>query len=238
MCRTEYTHNPKTCQCGFDGLISHKLFTGRGEDEERLRAAELFSIFKFAKHVLYGKIPYPPTHIFEDKFEDFTLIDAASEPRALAVVDATENAPTVARDGLFAFERSVRALILNTTYASPLALDESFIECLLLGPAFTGFKDGKFHPYRPLRYLAVHGENPHFTAEDNVLFDKKQTGLIHYAARKPEAEYTVPATVKVISAYAFLSPRHLKTLRLPRGIHLQKNALWLNDDVNITIEYY
>ncbi|MBR7111975.1 MAG: hypothetical protein IKC75_03530 [Clostridia bacterium] len=238
ICRTEYEHNPKVCTCGFAGLISAQEFAPPHGGEEEQGKAELFSIFKFAKHVLYGKIEYRPTHIYEDHFEEYTLIDAASELRALAVVDRAGTPPTIARDGLFAFDRSVRALILNTNRAARLALDESMIECLLLGAAFEGFEDGKFHPYRPLRYLHVHGDNPHFTSENNVLFDKKQTRLIYYSPLKPEAAYTVPRSVKTLAAYSFRRPRYLKTLRLPKGICLEKNALWLDEESPISVEYY
>ncbi len=238
ICRTEYQHNPKVCTCGYEGLLSEEGFASPKGDEEEKQKAELFSIFKFAKRVLYGKLPYRPTHIYEDYFREYILIDAASELRGLAVVDRAGDPPTIARDGLFAFEGNVRALILNTNRAASLALDESSIECLLLGAAFEGFEDGKFHTHRPLRYLLVHGDNPHFTGEDNVLFDKKKTRLIYYAALKPEAVYTVPPSVKTLAAYSFRCPRYLKTLRLPKGIRLEKNALWLADENPVSVEYY
>ena len=238
ICRTEYNHNPKVCSCGFDGLVSREVFAMPREDDEEKQKAELFSIFKFAKHVLYGKISYAPTYIYEDHYDGYTMIDAATEIRALAVVDRAGEVPTIARDGLFAFDRSVRALILNTNLATKLVLDESTIECLLLGPDFEGFEDGKFHTYRPLRYLSVHGDNKHFTAEDNVLFDKEKVRLIYYSALKPETEYTVPLSVKTLTAYSFRNPRHLKKLILPKGIRIEKNAFWLPDNCKIEIEYY
>ncbi len=55
ICRTEYEHNPKVCTCGFAGLISAQEFAPPHGGEEEKGKAELFSIFKFAKHVLYGK---------------------------------------------------------------------------------------------------------------------------------------------------------------------------------------
>lgn len=238
ICLTEYQHNPKVCSCGFDGLISEELYViPMGKDKERERL-ELFSIFKFAKHVLYGKVEYRPTHIYKDSFEEYTLIDAASELRALAVVDSVGNPPTIARDGLFAFDNGVRALILNTNRASKLALDESRIECLLLGADFEGFEDDKFHTYRPLRYLIAHGDNKHFTTEDNVLFDKKMTRLLYYSAQKPEETYKVPLSVKTLASYSFRRPENLKRLLLPDGIKLEKDALWGFEDCNISIEYY
>lgn len=238
ICRTEYEHNPGVCACGFEGLLPSEEFAPVRADAQEKQRAELFSIFKFAKHVLYGKIDYRPTHIYEDHFEDYTLIDAATEVRGLAVVDRVGTPPTIARDGLLAFDRTVKALILNTNLASRLALDESAVECLLLGADFEGFEDGNFHPYRPLRYLHVHGKNPHFTGKDNVLFDKKQARLIYYSSLKPEEEYTVPPSVKCLAAYSFRHPRYLKTLRLPKGICLEKNALWLDEESPISVEYY
>jgi len=238
ICRTEYEHNPKVCTCGYDGLVSKEFWTMDKEAAAEKERAELFSIFKFAKHVLYGKTPYRPTYIYQDTFEGYTMIDAATELRALAVVDCAGDPPTIARDGLFAFDGGVRALILNTNRASRLTLDESTIECLLLGRDFEGFEDGQFHTYRALRYLAVHGDNPYLTAEDNVLYNKSKTKLIYYASLKPEEEYTVPSCVKSVAAYGFRNPRHLKRLLLPKGIRLERYALSFGENTNVTVEYY
>ncbi len=237
ICRKEYDHNPKICSCGFEGLLAKEGFSPFGNEAEKEKE-ELFSIFKFAKHVLYGKRPYRPTHIYRDQFENYTLVDAASEIRALAVVDCAGDPPTVARDGLFAFDRSVRALILNTNTASRLVLDESMISILLLGADFSGFEDGVLRTFRPLRYLTVHGDNPHLSSEDNVLFDKEKTRLISYAALKPESAYTVPATVKVLTKYSFHRPRYLKKLLLPKGVRLEQYALSFSDDAPVEVIYY
>lgn len=219
ICKKEYQHNPVTCACGFEGLVSKECFVpNRSASRE---GEELFAVFKFAKRVLYGKLPYPETPVFQNRQGDCVLVDAASEARGLALVRCTGALPTVASGGLLAFDSGVCALILNTNRADPLFLDESAVQMLLLGADFEELEGGVLRTCRPLRYLAVHGENKHFLAEDNVLFDKKQTRLIAYAALKPEASYTVPSTVKTLGKNSIYCPRYLKRLYLPRGVQCE-----------------
>ena len=217
--------------------MSKEGFAPFGNEAQKAKE-ELFSIFKFAKHVLYGKVSYTPTYTYRDEFEDRTMVDAAHEPRALAVVDAAGTPPTVARDGLMAFEGSVRALLLNTNEASHLFLDESAVEALLLGADFCKLEKDYLCTCRPLRYLAVHGDNQHFWGEDNVLFNKEKTALYAYAALKPEAEYTVPTSVRVLKRCSFFLPRYLKKLYLPRGVRQEPHALCFAEEAPVEVVYY
>ena len=66
--------------------MSKEGFAPCGNEAEKAKA-ELFSIFKFAKHVLYGKVSYTPTSTYRDEFEDRTMVDAAHEPHALCFAD-------------------------------------------------------------------------------------------------------------------------------------------------------
>lgn len=56
--------------------------------------------------------------------------------------------------------------------------------------------------YTPIGNFEVSEENPTFVSVDGVLFNKDRTKLIHFPYQR-HGEYTVPSSVKSISAYAF-----------------------------------
>lgn len=57
--------------------------------------------------------------------------------------------------------------------------------------------------------------NPAFSAVDGILFSKDGTALLAYPGYKKGEEYTVPAHVTEIGAYAFNEPAYLKKLTIP-----------------------
>ena len=64
------------------------------------------------------------------------------------------------------------------------------------------------------------------------MFNKDKTVLIKYARLRPEIEYTVPSTVKCLARDAFVYPKHLKILRLPKGV-AGTDGLFLESDTKI-----
>ena len=230
ICKRSYETNPRTCACGFEGLVFLPFYIGEAE-RPRYESAQQelsFRIFKFAKQVMSGERSYPCSELSSDEWETRVDILEALEERGLALVDPeAEEAigkPTVAAQGLLSMRASVRALVLNTTAAEYDMLDESHVESLLLGAKFKEFREGGLLQYAPLRYLWVDGKNKHFVARDNVLFDKKEGQLILYARARPGEEYHVPKSVKSLAPYSFFAPLHLKRLYLPRGIRLSPDT--------------
>lgn len=69
-----------------------------------------------------------------------------------------------------------------------------------------------------LEKITVSEDNPYFSAEDNVLFNKDKTELIRYAAMREGEAYTVPSTVKTICEGAFERSENLKEIIIPEGV--------------------
>lgn len=66
--------------------------------------------------------------------------------------------------------------------------------------------------------IEVADENPFFSSEDGVLFNKDKTTLLRYPPKKPDFSYAVPESVAEINAYAFSDCHNLKELSLPEGL--------------------
>ncbi len=240
ICQREYEHNPKICECGFEGLL-YPACDADGRPTEDFEREELFRVFQFTKRVFRREIPYPVSHPSERDYEDEVFLDLVSSRQGLVVVDSVGGAGkpfTVADAGLLAFQTNVKALILNVNRIHSEFLDESRVQVLFLGADVESFRNGILVPRSPLRYLCVDSKNPYFHAENHVLFDKALTRLICYAPARPEEEYRVPSSVKVLGKYSFFCPRHLKRLYLPRGIKQEDGAIHFLDGAEPEIIMY
>jgi len=60
--------------------------------------------------------------------------------------------------------------------------------------------------------FSVEGNNPNFTTEDGVLFNKDKTMLIAYPGSKKDSKYKVPDSVVTIATGAFAYNRHLQEI--------------------------
>ena len=69
-----------------------------------------------------------------------------------------------------------------------------------------------------LATISVADENEHFCVVDNVLFDKDKTRLVKYPAGKIGDSYSIPNTVKVISATALADNENLTTVIIPDSV--------------------
>ena len=247
ICGKMYETNPRTCDCGFEGLV---FLPAYATDEVRGQYAaqkkeQQFRIFKFAKQVYYGETVYEKSPLSLFDRDGRVDVDEALETRGLALVAPTEKEtkglPTRAIEGLLALRANVRALILHTDEAEYSLLDESRVEVLLLGAAFKRFCHGGLMQYCPLRYLWVDGKNRHLAADDNVIFSKDRTKLHLYARARPGEEYRVPESVKSLEPFSFFSPLYLKRLYLPRGIRISEdafghhNAYWQRDGEQVRV---
>lgn len=240
ICLTEYEENPKVCSCGFEG-IEYPFFEN-DEQEQQFWARQLFAIYKFTKKVYYKKIDFPPSELTVMNFEENHTVDWVNAPKGLVIVDCIGardgTLPTVASEGMLAFRVDTKALILNVDRAAQGVLDESRVRVLFLGKDFGGFSEDSLIQYSGLRYIFVDEENPHFSADDHVLFNKNKTRLVAFASLHPATKYTVPRTVKSLADYSFFYPRNLKRLYLPKGIRIERHSLQFHDNVSPEIVYY
>lgn len=229
ICGKEYDTTPDVCECGFFGLAFIPDFAPPevSAKYDAARKKQAFDIFKFAKNVYFGKTDYPKTELVTYERDDHILVYEALAEGGLAFVDPERQdtkLPTVADGGMIALRPNIKALILNTDEADYELLDESHVSILILGSRFKRFRDGGIMQYSHLRYLWADGKNESFTALDNVLFSKDMTKLYIYARAKEDEEYTVPKTVRSLERFSFFSPKNLKRLYLPRGIHIHPDA--------------
>ncbi|MFR8568148.1 MAG: Ig-like domain-containing protein [Longicatena caecimuris] len=75
-----------------------------------------------------------------------------------------------------------------------------------------GLTDKYAEAYNKLKQINVAKDNAYFSSQNGVLYDKEGTTLRYYPAGKPETSFIVPAKVKDIANFAFISNRYLQTL--------------------------
>ena len=69
--------------------------------------------------------------------------------------------------------------------------------------------------------ISIRGNNSYYKIVDNVLFDAEMKTLLCYMKNNKRSEYTVPASVRFIGAYAFASNNYLEKIYIPN----EKNVL-------------
>ncbi len=240
ICQREYEHNPKTCACGFEGL-TYPQWDTQGRPTKAFEREELFRIFQFTKRVFHREIPYPVSQPSERDGENEVFLDFVSSRQGLVVVDnvgGVGKPVTVADAGLLAFQTNVKALIINVNRLHSDVLDESRVQVLFLGADVESLRNGILIPRSPLRYICVDSKNQQFHSENHVLFDKDMKRLICYAPDRPEEEYRLPSSVKVLKKYSFFFPRHLKRLYIPRGVKQEDGAFCFLDGAEPEIITY
>ena len=71
---------------------------------------------------------------------------------------------------------------------------------------------------KALATITVDQQNPNYCAQDEVIYDKDKTQILHYAQAKPETEFVVPDTVKIVGKAAFEHSKNLKKVVLQQGV--------------------
>ena len=98
--------------------------------------------------------------------------------------------------------------------------DDCPIKKIVIGKDVTG----TIEEYDPFNYcsqlaeITVDEENPYFSSENGVLFNKDKTTLIAYPEGKKDRAYTVPQSVTAIQGCAFRKNAYLSSLTLPEGL--------------------
>ena len=113
---------------------------------------------------------------------------------------------------------------LTTTLPSTLtdlgtrAFNATAIASAHIPAGLTTIGDAPFANCQNLTAITVAADNPRWTAQDGVLYDKNMTQLRQYPAGKTDAEFKVPDGVTSIWSFAFHSNTHLKAVSLPDGL--------------------
>ena len=78
-----------------------------------------------------------------------------------------------------------------------------------------------------LAAITVASDNPNYSSENGVLFNKNKTALILYPAGKQGVTYTVPDTVEHISERAFRGCLNLTEIVIPQSVsYISGDAFW------------
>lgn len=194
ICGRAHCVVPYYCECGY---YEDKV---RNYDDEN---TYLFAIYKFSKLIFNKQIEWKQSNFdFMEYGSGIVYIQEIFEKNAIAYVDLDlQDKRTGVEAGVLAFKRNVKSLIINANVINHEMLDESGVRMLFLG---NKVDDLTCFINLSLKYIEVSKDNPYFTSKNNVLFNKDMTRLIYYCSMKPEEEYVIPKSVKVVADWAFI----------------------------------
>ncbi len=89
-------------------------------------------------------------------------------------------------------------------------------------------KSNPFHNCPKLKEITISKDNPYFTSEDGILFNKEKTTLYSYPSGKEGYEYTIPSSVNTIED-AFSDSVNLIDIIIPHFIKDISNAAFYID---------
>lgn len=126
----------------------------------------------------------------------------------------------------FAFNENLQQIVL------PESLDTldwmAFEDCNSLTkvriPANVRVADSAFSECSALEEYQVSEDNPAFSAQDGVLFDKELTTLLAYPEAKKDTAYAIPETVTTIKKDAFKNCDQLTSISIPASVASIENA--------------
>ena len=94
----------------------------------------------------------------------------------------------------------------------------SSVKRIVIPKSVTTIKDGIGYKAENLEKIEVSSNNKNYVAENYVLYNKNKTILESYPAAKTGTEFTIPYTVKTVTAYGFSYGKNLKKITITSGV--------------------
>ena len=94
----------------------------------------------------------------------------------------------------------------------------SSVKRIVIPKSVTTIKDGIGYKAENLEKIEVSSNNKNYVAENYVLYNKNKTILESYPAAKTGTEFTIPSTVKKVTAYGFSYGKNLKKITITSGV--------------------
>jgi hypothetical protein len=92
------------------------------------------------------------------------------------------------------------------------------IESITFPASFEILGKNIFDSCNKLKNISVSSDNPYFSSEEGILFNKNKTELIKYPPQKEGSSYTIPNTVTSIGDRAFYYNKHLTSITIPSNV--------------------
>ena len=96
-------------------------------------------------------------------------------------------------------------------------------------------KIGKKAFARALALIEVDDDNPNYSSESGVLFNKDKTLLIHFPVKSELQTYVVPDTVVEIADNAFGECRSLRSIELPESVRKIDSDAFFGTSVTLRV---
>lgn len=162
------------------------------------------------------KIIIPSYISYEDKTYKVTEVSDGNKK-----VNIIELPNTIEKIGRFAFSNpQIKQVILGNSVKEiqESAFRRSKITNIHLPSSLSIITAKVFDEAQQLENIEVSEDNPLFSSNNGILYNKEKTELIAYPQGKLEEDFTIPNSVKEIKRFAFQSNRKLKKVVIPNSI--------------------
>lgn len=205
ICLKEFINYPSHCECGFQ-------FNYLDTSKENI----LFTLFKYSKSVYLGEINYPKADLIISGGEYFYIEDIDMPKSGLVYISYHHSSSkTYLSEGLLSTKLYVKSLIIDCDIIDSKALDESYLEVLVISNSVNKITNNILLSPKTLCYIYVDDKNKTFKSYDNVLINQKTKEIVCYPNGKKDKIYYVPKFVAHIDNNVFADNKFIEEIFVP-----------------------